>query len=509
VNESSSDPGRPRRVVVLAGGGPGRRLDIPVHAAAQLPEGVELAVRSGGPESNRLTDLARAYGIEARIRVRPDVSADQSDVTLVQAPGADTPPRAGTDPSLGWRIETSSGTRTAATMAELVEGLTEPDDPPASARPDDDAFAGQRIALVTNLPTHYRVPLFNAAARRLRKADADLAVIFTAGQSEETRPWLRGGEPEFDHVFLDHGTGRVGRKAPRDLGRELRRIGPTMVIAGGFAPGTAGRAAWFAARRGLPFGIWSGETHRQMTARSAVRLLERRWIARRASFAIAYGWLSLEYMRALAPWLPAVIGRNTAPFASPEGASQGGAELQFLAVAQAIPRKGLDVLVDAFRRLEDVPCRLTIAGGGSVLDDLVARAAGLSSVAFLGPVDSAEVLERYRRADAFLFPSRSDVFGLALVEGMGAGLPTITAAAPGAVPDLGMDRRNCLIVEPHEPTVWADAIRRLVDDEHLRRALGASARSTIQRRWTMEHSVEAWLSGVRLGRLGRARPSAR
>jgi glycosyltransferase involved in cell wall biosynthesis len=505
VDQVSNDLGSSRRVAAHGDGRAGERLDVLVHAAAQLSDAICVDIDAEGERAERLQVLARAYGIEERVWTGR-LADPNGSVVLRPAPGAAPGPREALDPPLGWEFEDSvaAGVSQPATMAELVEALCEPGDPPASCRVDDGILGGQRIAVVTNLPTHYRVPLFDGAAKRVHAAGGELMVLFTSGESERGRPWLRHAEIEFDHRFLSSGGTRLGQKAPIDLGLELRRFRPTLIVAAGFSPGIAGRVAWFAARRGVPFGIWSGETHRQTTARSAVRWLERKWIADRASFAIAYGWLSLEYMRALAPRLPSVIGRNTAPFPKPGEERTDRLELEALAVAQAIPRKGLDVIVDAFGHLGAVPARLTIAGGGSALDDLIARANGSKRIRFLGPVNSDRVLECYSEADVFLFPSRSDVFGLALVEAMGSGLPTITAAAPGSVADLAVDGRNCSIVGSHDPRRWADGIRRLVADPALRDVLATSGRQTILRRWTIEHSVDAWIAGLRLGLLTRA-----
>jgi glycosyltransferase involved in cell wall biosynthesis len=177
--------------------------------------------------------------------------------------------------------------------------------------------------------------------------------------------------------------------------------------------------------------------------------------------------------------------------------------VQFLTVGRATPLKRLDVIIDAFRLLGDhLPCRLTLVGGGPELDALVARARGDPRIRFLGAVESDRVLHCYRDADAFLFPSsRADIFGLVLVEALGSGLATITAAAPGGTADLALHERNCLVVDRHDPPAWAEAIRRLVEDAPLRRRLAAAGRETVLGRWTIEHSVDAWIAGFRLALL--------
>jgi glycosyltransferase involved in cell wall biosynthesis len=355
---------------------------------------------------------------------------------------------------------------------------------------------------MTNILTHYRVPLWNGISRRLEEVGAKLCVFPTAVGAGKARPWLRHQEPSFACRPLTPGPLGVGGAVPRDLERALRDFRPTVLISGGFSPGVTGRALRFARRRGIPFVLWSGDTHRQPTARGKARRAERRWIAGRSTCAIAYGWLAAEHLRDLAPDLPVVIGRNSAPLLPEAAPGTSGEVVEFLAVGQAIPRKGLDVVVDAFRLLQrSLPCRLTVAGAGPELDRLVARARDDERIRFLGAVESDRVLDCYREADAFLFPSRSDVFGLVLVEALGSGLATVTAAAPASTADLAVHEHNCLVVESHDPKVWAEAIPRLTEDGALRRRLAAAGRRTIIGRWTIEHSVDAWIAGLRLALL--------
>ena len=144
-----------------------------------------------------------------------------------------------------------------------------------------------------------------------------------------------------------------------------------------------------------------------------------------------------------------------------------------------------------------LPCRLTVVGDGPELAKLQARASRERRIRFCGAMASTDVRRMLVDADVFLFPSRYDVFGLAVVEAMGAGLATVVSPLSGAVDDLCATERNCLVVEGgrHE---WATAIERLVGDSELRSRLGAAAARTIRDRWTLEHAASAMLAGFRL-----------
>lgn len=478
--------------------GLGARIDILVHAAAQLSDDVEVHLDVTGGRADRLRRLVRAYGIEGRVMFE---HSESTDVRVVAEPGTEATGAGAIsrrEPYLAWSLQIPGGaTRHVRTISELIDEL-EPRGHARTPRGVDEVFAGKRIAVVSNVPTHYRVPLWNLVSRRLRTAGGELLIFFSAGASDEQRPWLQHQPIEFEHSFQTTTRARH-RWGPVDLEGELDKFRPSVVLSGGFSPFVTGKALRFAQRCRIPFGLWSGDTHLQATTKGQARRLQRMWITRRSSFAISYGWLAAEYVRTLAPRIPVVIGRNTAPVpAIPPSVAEGRA-LNFLAVGQAIPRKGLDVVVDAFRALEGVPCRLTIAGGGDELPSLMARSQNDERIQFLGAVRSDEILACYENADAFLFPSRSDVFGLVLVEAMGSGLPTITAPRPGAVADLAVNERNAIVLESHDPNQWAQTIRRVAENREFREALGVRGRREIQRRWTIDHSADAWIAAIRLG----------
>ncbi len=456
------------------------RPDVLLHALAQLPDDVQMADPAPNGDARALRMLATAYGIESRLRTAP-------------VSGRAVPP-------------SPASRRAPPSMAELVRSLDDGEQPASVRRGDDGIFAGERIVIVTNLPTHYRVPLLNQLSIRLQNAGATLRVIFT-GIWPTSRAFMAPEPIVFDHEFLRSVRLPVGATdAPLTLERQIRRATPTLVLVAGFSPAVAVRAALAARVSNAAYGVWSGAIQQAPADVSSLRRRQRRLLLRYADFAISYGHLSGEYLRELAPRLPLVYGRNTALIPALQTAATSSREVvEVLAVAQAIPRKALDVVVEACSRLRDAPCRLTVIGDGSELAALKARAGNASNVRFLGAVASDRTLRAYADADIFLFPTRSDVFGLVLVEAMGAGLATVVSSAAGAVADLALSGENCIVVDGHDPIDWAAAIRDLVEDPTRRGAIGHAARQTIARRWTLQHAVDAMTAGLRLGVLSRAR----
>jgi glycosyltransferase involved in cell wall biosynthesis len=122
------------------------------------------------------------------------------------------------------------------------------------------------------------------------------------------------------------------------------------------------------------------------------------------------------------------------------------------------------------------PRPLVIVGPGRAA--LVA--AGLSApsdAVFAGPCDDATLRALYEGAQALLFPSRTEGFGLPPVEAMMCGCPVI-AAPCGAVPEVCGDA--ALIASPDEPDAWLDQLDAL-EDPAVRAAVIATGRERASR----------------------------
>lgn len=445
--------------------------ELVVHAVAQLPEATRVDGVSIVPEQPALL-AAEAYGVLDRL------------------------PRAAKRPG--------TAAPRSMTLAQLIDELRGGEKEPAAASGNLVSLAGERVLVLSKSATHYRVPLFNEIGRRLESEGAEFKAVFLAESADE-RWWMERGTADFQHGMLVPRRllrTRGGALAARGFDAQVRRFSPTLLLGGGFSPALSGRAARYAERRKIPFGIWSGEISSRPTARNRLRSIQRRRLLARTSFAVAYGSRAAGYLRTVRPDLPVVIGRNTAPIPDRTITFQGRRTTRLLAVSRALRGKGLDVLVDAMRLIpEDI--ELLVIGEGPELPRLRAQAAGDARVRFSGGMASNAVRKVYADADVFCFPSQFDVFGLVLVEAMAAGLTCIVSRAPGAVDDLCVADRNAVIVDRHDAISWAQAITRVIANPKESAALGAAAAETIRQRWTLEHAAVAMIAGFRLGQLTR------
>jgi glycosyltransferase involved in cell wall biosynthesis len=139
--------------------------------------------------------------------------------------------------------------------------------------------------------------------------------------------------------------------------------------------------------------------------------------------------------------------------------------------------------VEAFAKVRaevDPPPVLAVVGGHSFQDYdpyrelVVDRAAelGLSiggAVVLLGTVPDDELPGWYHAADAFVFPSRKEGWGLALLEALAAGLATVATDIPVFREFLG--ERDALLVPAGDAGTLGDVMVRVASDPELRSRL--------------------------------------
>jgi glycosyltransferase involved in cell wall biosynthesis len=159
-------------------------------------------------------------------------------------------------------------------------------------------------------------------------------------------------------------------------------------------------------------------------------------------------------------------------------ASAAGPTLLF--VGRLEQEKHVDELLRAFALLPRARgARLEIVGTGSLRPPLevLARDLGLdASVRFLGPVEDAELLAAYARADVFVMPGTAELQSIATLEAMATGLPVVGADAM-ALPHLVRPGVNGRLYTPGDVAGLAADLELLVAEPALRTRLGRASRA--------------------------------
>ncbi|MBZ0111320.1 MAG: glycosyltransferase family 4 protein [Thermoanaerobaculia bacterium] len=159
-------------------------------------------------------------------------------------------------------------------------------------------------------------------------------------------------------------------------------------------------------------------------------------------------------------------GKASAPAAASDAArtreSPSGEYL--LAVGTLEPRKNLVRLIEAYSRLpSELRSRysLRIAGGGGWKQENLPVAQPIEGVHWLGPVSDEQLVELYRGAALFAYPSLAEGFGLPIVEAMACGTPVITSNVSSLIEVAG---DAAVTVDPLDVEALTREIADLLED---------------------------------------------
>src|SRR5262249_34921559 len=173
-----------------------------------------------------------------------------------------------------------------------------------------------------------------------------------------------------------------------------------------------------------------------------------------------------------------------------------------LYAAKFIPRKRPDHLLRAVRHLKAAsnnPFTLLMVGSGELEPKLRAMCAdfSLDNVFFPGFINQSQLPRLYGASDVFVLPSEQEPWGLAVNEAMCAGLPIVISREVGCVDDLVEDGVNGYTLATGDVEGLTCALRRLIEDEGLRRRLGQASLARIR-----EWGYPQCLAGIRSALLG-------
>lgn len=183
-----------------------------------------------------------------------------------------------------------------------------------------------------------------------------------------------------------------------------------------------------------------------------------------------------EIQRYVNPRGKVVVAHNGVDIIETRAAAPEGITGRFiLGGATSLPHKNLETLIKALRLLNkgDTKVSLVLFGPESSYQKSLRRLAhelGLDgSVFFTGYVSNEELAGLYRSAEAFVFPSLYEGFGLPVVEAMAYGTPVICSRM-ASLPEIAGDAALYLN-DPHDEAELAQRMEMLLQDATLRKEL--------------------------------------
>jgi len=369
----------------------------------------------------------------------------------------------------------------------------------------------RRLTIITEIIAPYRVPEFNALAAH---DDVELHVIFLAETDPSMRQWrVYKDEIRFSYQVLPSWRCQVGGLNVlfnRGVARALKVAAPQAIISGGYNYPASWQALLWAKRHGVPLLLWSeSNSDDRRSYNGFVEFLKAKFLQACRGFVVP-GVSSMRYLEALGVQEQLILKAPNAVdndlFARLAQAAReerervrSGYKLPerfFLYVGRLVPSKGVFDLLDAYTSLQPEirdAVGLVFVGDGEAEAELTRRGSHIQrgEVRCLGFAHREQLPEFYGLADAFVFPTHTDPWGLVVNEAMACGLPVIATSVAGCVPDLVQDGWNGLVVPAGEVAALSKAMEVLARDCSLRERMAANSRERIQ-----QYSPALWAEGM-------------
>ncbi|HWQ66053.1 MAG TPA: glycosyltransferase, partial [Methanospirillum sp.] len=98
----------------------------------------------------------------------------------------------------------------------------------------------------------------------------------------------------------------------------------------------------------------------------------------------------------------------------------------------------------------------------------------------------------YQAADIYIHATHTEVFGLTIIEAMACGLPVV-ATGVGGIPEIVVHDKTGILVPEEDAEGLYRGMKRLIDDDSLRRNMGDEGVKRVLARFTLKQQVEAYL----------------
>jgi glycosyltransferase involved in cell wall biosynthesis len=354
-----------------------------------------------------------------------------------------------------------------------------------------------RIAMLTNIPAPYRVPVYDRIAEVY---GSDFRVIYMA-KLEANRSW-KVPPLRHDHAFL---RGFAVTRKERDIHfrwgvhRQLDSFRPDVILTSGFNPPMI--SAWLHAQARRTSHVSMSDAWEYSEAElSSVHRIVRRVVYATSSAFVGASAKSLALFQTYGVrenLFKAPLCVDNARFAA-AAVPLADRPFDLVFAGNLIDRKLPLFFADVVARVARLRGRVSalVIGDGELRGDME-RALMKPGVeaAFTGFLQQAELPAAYARGKIFCFPTRSDPWGVVANEACASGMPVITCANAGCAGELVVHARNGYVVDL-DAEVWADHVQRLLDDPALLAATGARSTCAVSE-YTFAAATDGFLAACR------------
>ncbi len=170
----------------------------------------------------------------------------------------------------------------------------------------------------------------------------------------------------------------------------------------------------------------------------------------------------------------------------------------FLFLGRLHPKKGCDILLEAFAQLRsNEPRALILAGPDQIgwereLRDQAARLNLTERVVFTGMLEGVMKQGAFAAADAFVLASHQENFGIAVVEALAAGVPVLISNRVNIWREVEADRAG--FIEPDDFGGTVRLLQRWIDTSPAERdVMRKNAEKCFEQRFEINHAVDSLL----------------
>jgi len=163
-----------------------------------------------------------------------------------------------------------------------------------------------------------------------------------------------------------------------------------------------------------------------------------------------------------------------------------------LCIATHNEKKAIDVLIRAFALLKDKDERLKliVVGDGPLRnqhEELSKSLAIKDRIEFVGWKNTADVSMYLNGCEIFVLPSRSEPFGIVIIEAMACQKPVV-ASAVGGIPEIIENGKSGVLVEPDNPDALFNALLTVLKDYNLRSSISINGYKRVVECFRYEHT---------------------
>ena len=301
---------------------------------------------------------------------------------------------------------------------------------------------------LTNLPSFYKINLFNAIGRK-----EIIYVIFLERVAGDRNSDFFQGKLNFDHTFLPS----AFRQKIKVLLRFFRHNSYDELVMGGWDNKVSWLMAFLSPKSRNACIVESSIYESQTTG---LKGFIKRLFVGRLSKTYPSGILQSQLLDALGFKGKKVTygGCGLLNYQSQPSYLPRSEVRNFLYVGRLVAVKNLMLLIRVFNQKPGL--HLTVVGFGEQAKELQAMAN--DNITFTGAIDNKALPQYYRRADVFVLPSLSEPWGLVVEEALNNGTPVIVSDRVGCRADL-VNATTGLVFRHGSEKALADAIDRICD----------------------------------------------